>query len=81
MGIVTLASGVDINTSGGLRILELEKKFYIVGQNMLIPANSMERPLKNVQFCSRSRKAKIITTPVLSAGLLGRQEYIEYFEN
>ena len=40
MWIVTLASGVNINTSCGLRILELQKKFYIVGQNMLIAANS-----------------------------------------
>ena len=46
MGIVTLASGVDINTSGGLRIPELQKKFYIVGQNMLIPANSRGRNKK-----------------------------------
>ena len=30
------------------------------------------RPLKNVQFCSGSRKAKILTSPVLSSGPTGQ---------
>jgi hypothetical protein len=30
------------------------------------------RPLKNVQFCSRLRKTKILTTPVRSAGPTGQ---------
>jgi len=40
-----------------------------------------ERPLKNVQFCSRPRKAKILTTPYDLLDLRGRHEYMEYFED
>ena len=32
----------------------------------------MLRPLRNVQFCSTPRKAKILTTPVRSAGPTGQ---------
>ncbi len=39
------------------------------------------RPLKNAQFCSSSRKAKILTTPYDLPDLRGRHEYIEYFED
>jgi hypothetical protein len=45
------------------------------------------RPLKNVQFCSRSRKANPppnfggLTTPYDLPDLRGRHEYIEYFED
>jgi len=42
MTMVTLANGIDIDTSGGLRILELQKRYYVVGQNLLISANSRE---------------------------------------
>ncbi len=39
------------------------------------------RPLKNAQFCSSSRKAKILTTPYDLPDLRGRHEYMEYFED
>jgi len=39
MTIVTLENGVDIDTSGGLRILELRGKYYVVGQDLLISTN------------------------------------------
>jgi hypothetical protein len=39
------------------------------------------RPLKNVQFYTSSRKAKILTTPYDLPDLRGRHEYIEYFED
>jgi hypothetical protein len=39
------------------------------------------RSLKNAQFCSSSRKAKILTTPYDLPDLRGRHEYIEYFED
>ncbi len=40
-----------------------------------------KRPLKNAQFCSSSRKAKILTTPYDLPDLRGRHEYMEYFED
>lgn len=46
---VMLTSGVDIDTSGGLRILELEKSFYVVGQDMLIPVNSKEEAQEEIR--------------------------------
>jgi hypothetical protein len=42
MTIVTLASGEEIDTSGGLRILELRERYYVVGQDLLISANSRQ---------------------------------------
>ena len=49
MTIVTLASGVDIDTSGGLRILELREKYYVVGQDLLISTNSMEEAREEIR--------------------------------
>jgi len=42
MWIVRLENGVEIDVSGGLRVLEIEEEFYVVGQEMLIPVNSLE---------------------------------------
>ena len=49
MTIVTLASGVDIDTSGELRILELREKYYVVGQDLLISTNSMEEAREEIR--------------------------------
>ncbi len=49
MTIVTLASGVDIDTSGGLRILELREKYYVVGQDLLISTNSREEAREEIR--------------------------------
>ncbi len=37
--------------------------------------------MKNVQFCSSSRKTKILTAPYDLPDPRGRHEYIEYFED
>ncbi len=42
MWIVRLENGVEIDVSGGLRVLEIEHKFYVVGQEMLIAVDSWE---------------------------------------
>jgi hypothetical protein len=42
MWIVRLPNGVELDVSGGLRILEIDNSFYVVGQEMLIPVNSRE---------------------------------------
>jgi hypothetical protein len=47
--MVTLASGVDIDTSGGLRILELLEKYYVVGQDLLISTNSREEAREEIR--------------------------------
>ncbi len=43
------------------------KIFYSFNKNKIL------RPLKNADFCSSSRKAKILTTPVPSAGATGQK--------
>jgi len=49
MTIVKLANGVDIDTSGGLRILELRKTYYVVGQDLLISTNSREEAREEIR--------------------------------
>jgi hypothetical protein len=49
MTIITLASGVNIDTSGGLRILELSGKYYVVGQDLLIATNSREEAREEIR--------------------------------
>jgi len=49
MAMVTLTNGVDIDTSGGLRILELRKRYYVVGQDLLISTNSMEEAREEIR--------------------------------
>ncbi|MGD2029076.1 MAG: hypothetical protein PVF36_07945 [Desulfobacterales bacterium] len=49
MTIVTLASGEEINTSGGLRIFELRERYYVVGQDLLIPLNSKEEAREEIR--------------------------------
>ena len=49
MWIVRLPSGVEIDVSGGLRVLEIENGFYVVGQEMLISVNSREEGLEEIR--------------------------------
>jgi hypothetical protein len=49
MIMITLADDTDIDTSGGLRILELQKQFYVVGQDMLIRVNSREEAQEEIR--------------------------------
>ncbi len=49
MTIITLANGLDIDTSGGLRILELMEKYYVVGQDLLISTNSREEAREEIR--------------------------------
>ena len=49
MTIVTLANGVDIDTSGGLRILELRETYFVVGQDLLISTNSREEAREEIR--------------------------------
>ena len=47
--MATLPSGVEVDVSGGLRVLEIENGFYVVGQEMLIPVNSREEGLEEIR--------------------------------
>ena len=49
MWIARLPSGVEIDVSGGLRVLEIENGFYVVGQEMLISVNSREEGLEEIR--------------------------------
>ena len=49
MWIARLPSGVEIDVSGGLRVLEIENDFYVVGQEMLIPVKSQEDGRKEIR--------------------------------
>lgn len=47
--MVTLKNGVDIDTSGSLRIEQIREKYYVVGQDMLIAVNSMEKAREEIR--------------------------------
>ena len=49
MWIAKLTNGVEIDVSGGLRVLEIENGFYVVGQEMLIPVNSREEGREEIR--------------------------------
>lgn len=49
MTIVTLSNGTDIDTSGGLRILQLRGAYYVVGQDLLIFTNSIEEAREEIR--------------------------------
>jgi hypothetical protein len=49
MWIARLTNGVEIDVSGGLRVLEIENGFYVVGQEMLIPVNSREEGREEIR--------------------------------
>jgi hypothetical protein len=40
MRLIRLEDGTEIDVSGGLRILELKDRFFVVGQEMAIRVNS-----------------------------------------
>ena len=49
MWIARLTNGVEIDVSGGLRVLEIENDFYVVGQEMLIPVKSREEGREEIR--------------------------------
>ena len=48
MVFVKAGDEVEIDTSGGLRILELECGFFVVGQDMLIAVHSREEAREEI---------------------------------
>ena len=54
MWIAKLANDVEIDVSGGLKVLEIENDFYVVGQEMLIPVNSREEGLEEIRKIKES---------------------------
>ncbi len=49
MWIAKLSSGIEIDVSGSLRVLEIENGFYVVGQEMLIPVKSREEGREEIR--------------------------------
>ena len=49
MWIARLPNGVEIDVSGGLRVLEIENGFFVVGQEMLIPVKDREEALEEIR--------------------------------
>jgi hypothetical protein len=49
MWIAKLSSGIEIDVSGSLRVLEIESDFYVVGQEMLITVESREEGREEIR--------------------------------
>jgi hypothetical protein len=49
MGILKLNNGMEIDVSGGLRILELEDRFWVIGQEMAIRVNSIQEGWEEIR--------------------------------
>jgi hypothetical protein len=47
--MLRFSDGVEIDTSGPLRVLTLSDGHYVVGNGMLIPVNSLEDAQKIIQ--------------------------------
>ena len=52
MGILRFSDGIEIDTSGQLRLLELHDGRYVVGEGKLIPVKNEEEGLKLMKFIS-----------------------------
>ena len=49
MSILRFSDGVNIDTSGELRVLRLKDGYYVVGNGMLIPVNSREEAIEFIK--------------------------------
>jgi hypothetical protein len=49
MGILKLKNGTEIDVSGGLRILELEDRILVIGQEMAIRVNSVQEGWEEIR--------------------------------
>ena len=49
MGILKLKNGMEIDVSGGLRILELEDRILVIGQEMAIRVNSVQEGWEEIR--------------------------------
>ena len=49
MGIFKLKSGIEIDVSGGLRVVELEDRILVIGQEMAIRVNSIQEGWEEIR--------------------------------
>jgi hypothetical protein len=49
MGILKLKNGMEIDVTGGLRILELEDRILVIGQEMAIRVNSIQEGWEEIR--------------------------------
>ena len=47
--MITLPIDVDIDTTGSLRIVELQKQIFVAGQDLLIRVNSREEAREEIR--------------------------------
>jgi hypothetical protein len=49
MGILKLSNGMEIDVSGGLRVVELEDRILVIGQEMAIRVNSVQEGWEEIR--------------------------------
>jgi len=49
MGIIKLNNGIEVDVSGGLRILELTDQIFVIGQEMAIRVNSLQEGWEEIR--------------------------------
>lgn len=49
MGILRFSDGIEIDTSGELRLIELYDGWYVVGEGKLIPVKDEEHGLNTIE--------------------------------
>jgi hypothetical protein len=62
MGILRFSDGIEIDTSGPLRLLELHDGWYVVGEGRLIPVKDKkegENFIKRIKEVKKTRKESI----------------------
>ena len=59
MGILKLNNGMEIDVSGGLRVLELEDRILVIGQEMAIRVNSVQEGWEEIRKQKRLPSMKV----------------------
>ena len=59
MGKLKFSDGIEIDTSGELRLLELYDGWYIVGKGILIPVKDEEEGLSRIEKIKGDNKEKL----------------------
>ena len=54
MGKLKFSDGIEIDTSGELRLLELYDGWYVVGEGKLIPVKDEEEGLKTIDLIRKN---------------------------
>ena len=58
MGTLRFSDGIEIDTAGELRLLELYDGWYVVGEGKLIPVKDEEEGLSRIEKIKGDKKEK-----------------------